>query len=96
MAPSFVVAARIAQSEIRERTSKPQRPSRLSLRSIQATFGHSGGVPLAARDLAGQIERAGDEDARRRRKLKLAGDRQRALHIVARDRRNADVVGDVG
>ena len=45
---------------------------------------------VGGQDLAGEIERAGDEDARRRLEIELAGHRDRAFERIARERRNAD------
>ena len=46
--------------------------------------------------LAGQIQRAGDQHARRRREIEAAGDSERAFQRVARYRRNTDAAGYFG
>ena len=51
---------------------------------------------VGGQDFAGEIKRAGDQDARRRLEIELAGDREGAFDIVARQRRNADAAGNFG
>ena len=51
---------------------------------------HAGGVPFGGQHLAGEIERAGDEDARRRIEIEPRDRGERRLDVVAALRRDAD------
>src|SRR4249919_3143121 len=49
---------------------------------------------IGGQDLAGEVQRAGDEDARRRGKFEPRGHRKRTFDIVAGERGNAGILGD--
>src|SRR5579862_18588 len=51
---------------------------------------------IGSQHFAGEIERAGDQDARRRVQVELAGEIERTFEIVAGDRRKADIACNFG
>src|SRR5580658_5108303 len=51
---------------------------------------------VGGQHFAGEIERAGDQDARRRTQVELARDVEGAFEIVSGHRRKGDITRDVG